>query len=767
MAKNDNDQASNMIVEAVAAALADAIAVLPVREDGSKRPDLASWAQYQETAPTREELRGWYSGRERTGVGWITGAISGNLECLDFDSNRTFGEFRELAEAVGCEPAIRVLDGYSERTPHGAHLFFRSPHASGNLKLARDLTGSTTIETRGQGGYVIVAPSFGGVHPSGEPYTADVPFKAGMVALLTEAEREIVLSLARALDACPRTIVDAAPHQNGVASTMVRDRPGDIYAQRTSWADVLAPYGWRVVYRRGGEEYWSRPGARTGGVDATTNYAGSDLLYVFSTSGAPFDPERGYSRFGAYALLAHNGDYRAAAIDLAAQGYTANVEVAPLVASSARAVVAPEPPTPQRTPSLRTPAYRFVHGWQQGSFVARYIAYASARTDAAHEYHEAAALALLAACTPNVRTYLDPWPDGLNTALYLILLGGTTTSRKSTCLSLARRIMMQVHPAAVLSERMTPEAMVEQLAGRSRQGSLLVGDEFGEALESILRRDSYMSGTRELLLSLYGSRRYKYARRSKRGADGALRADVDEIIDPHMVLLTAATGAIFDALSSRDVQTGLLPRFGIVYPESMPERRPIYARSDTLDADEAWIVAYLQRLYLWSAISIQRQEDIRAEWSGEALTTIDDAARLIEESSNEILQRLGPMAIKIAMLASLGDTVPVVQSLQVDARDAAQGVRVMLRLQESALRFEDEIGGLSADQRKTEQAIERVLKLIRKSDGAVSRNTISRALKTSAQYVTMIEATMRDRGMIRVFQQQGELGRPTQMWCLA
>jgi hypothetical protein len=62
---------------------------------------------------------------------------------------------------------------------------------------------------------------------------------------------------------------------------------------------------------RGDETYWTRPG-RERVISATTNYAGSDLLKVFSTSTA-FDAARTYSKFGAYALLNHGGDYAAAA----------------------------------------------------------------------------------------------------------------------------------------------------------------------------------------------------------------------------------------------------------------------------------------------------------------------------------------------------------------------------------------------------------------------------------------------------------------------
>ncbi len=748
------------IVEVARKATADGISVVPVREDGSKRPDLVSWREYQNRLPTRDVLREWFSAYERTGVGWITGAISGGLECIDFDSLEAFEEYRSLAEALKLEPVIRVLAGYHEYTPKGAHLYFRSDACEHNQKLARGEDGAARIETRGEGGFVVVAPSYGGVHPSGQPYTAPNPFEQGTIVVLTADEREAVLSLARSLDNGPRGSVEPATPDSTVRAGE-STRPGDLFVARASWAQVLEPAGWRFIRRFNGQEYWRRPNAKTDGIDATTNYADSGLLYVFSTSAVPFEPERGYNLFSAYALLNHGGNYQSAARDLASQGYSEDVvptkqfgSDVKLVASLVRA----------QEPSIRSSSYRFDHGWPAGHFVSRYIAYCAARTDASHEYHEAAALALLAAATPNVRTVLDPWPDGIATNLYLILIGSTTSSRKSTALSFARSMMMKVDASSVLAERMTPEAMIEQLAGRSRTGSLLVGDEFGEALSSILQVSGYMAPLREMLLAIYGARRYKYSRRSKRATDGKQHADTDEVVDPHLVLLTASTGAIFETVTSRDVQNGLLPRFGIVYPTSQPPRRPIYEHAEDT-GEEEWLVGYLQGLYLWSSQVRMDDSDIKAHWSRAALEAVDDVGKILESGSDEMTQRLSSMAIKIAMLSALGEGIPRVKSFSVELRDARQGARVVTRMQGSALMFSDQIGGLSADQRRTEQSIERVRRMLRQSNGTAPRSIIGRMLKLSAPHMDVLEATMVDRGIMKVVQDASDgPGRPVKRW---
>jgi hypothetical protein len=85
------------------------------------------------------------------------------------------------------------------------------------------------------------------------------------------------------------------------------------------WEEILLPHGWRVVGDRGGVTLWCRPGKKAG-VSATTGHCG-DHLYGFSSNAHPFEPERAYSKFTAYALLNTGGDFIKAATILARQGY--------------------------------------------------------------------------------------------------------------------------------------------------------------------------------------------------------------------------------------------------------------------------------------------------------------------------------------------------------------------------------------------------------------------------------------------------------------
>jgi hypothetical protein len=70
----------------------------------------------------------------------------------------------------------------------------------------------TLIETRGQGGFIILAPSHGPIHPSGQPY---VLLQDGFetIATITPEERRSLFELARTFDQMPKPQADGPGQQ--------------------------------------------------------------------------------------------------------------------------------------------------------------------------------------------------------------------------------------------------------------------------------------------------------------------------------------------------------------------------------------------------------------------------------------------------------------------------------------------------------------------------------------------------------------------------
>jgi hypothetical protein len=151
--------------------VAAGLSVIPVRADGTKAPALASWKDYQSRPPTDAELERWFTprGSFASGVAVVCGAVSGNLEVLDFDDADTFRAWAAVVD-LQCPGLLDRLP--QVETPGGGrHVYYRVPgRVPGNQKLARSRDGSVLVETRGEGGYVLAPGCPPACHPSGRTY---------------------------------------------------------------------------------------------------------------------------------------------------------------------------------------------------------------------------------------------------------------------------------------------------------------------------------------------------------------------------------------------------------------------------------------------------------------------------------------------------------------------------------------------------------------------------------------------------------------------
>jgi Bifunctional DNA primase/polymerase, N-terminal len=298
-------EVSTVGVLEIASAYLDAqLSVVPVRTDGTKRP-LIKWVPYQNLCATRDELRGWFA-VERHGIGIVAGKASGNLEVIDVDEAALVEPFLQLAVMHVPEVARAPL----VRTPSaGAHLYLRyTGTVPGNRKLATrkgdpqkgEPLKATLIETRGTGGFCVAPGSPAACHPLKKTYDL-VRGDFAHIPILTEDEHALLMSAAMSF-----TQLEDDPKgqpKSGIAKPSSGSRPGDVFNQRASWVEILEPHGWTVERETSGVGFWRRPAKKEHGHSATTDFGGHGLLYVFSSNAAPFEPERGYSKFSAFALL--------------------------------------------------------------------------------------------------------------------------------------------------------------------------------------------------------------------------------------------------------------------------------------------------------------------------------------------------------------------------------------------------------------------------------------------------------------------------------
>lgn len=328
------DNAPDMLAAALAAYDAG-LCVIPARTDGSKRP-LGDWERWQHERPSRTQVEAWFANGHQA-MGAVCGAVSGDLEMFELEGRfmEKFGssEFLERAKTYGAELTIRrLLTGLVVRSPSdGRHFIIRNDGpVDGNTKLARDADGNTLIETRGEGGFVILPPSHGTTHKSGKGWAASRGDFSSIVTL-TADERECLFALARSYDETP-VPKPVQPVSGAQKATQGRydGTPGESWHEMvaehlaSTWTmrALLEHYGWTFCYTdRHGRDLLRRPG-KDEGVSGSINEVGR--FHPFSSS-TPFPSARADKQSPTYSLLEviavyeHGGDREVAARAIAEQ----------------------------------------------------------------------------------------------------------------------------------------------------------------------------------------------------------------------------------------------------------------------------------------------------------------------------------------------------------------------------------------------------------------------------------------------------------------
>jgi Bifunctional DNA primase/polymerase, N-terminal/Domain of unknown function (DUF927) len=320
------------ILDVALALLRAGLSVIPIRADGSKAP-VVQWEPYKFERASEDQAKAWWSDGQY-GIAVVCGAVSGNAECIDIDRGALVTPWSDLVESQAPGLTARLCGIRTPRDGSGCHVWYRCPSVTipGSDKLARERginpdTGKerldTLIETRGEGGYALAPGSPPACHETGRPYEHVVGPPLHELPTISAAERQLLIDAARSFDRCGADNQQRPvnPESNGAL------RPGDDYDLRgPEWSAILGPHGWTLAHTRGdGALYWRRPDKGGPGWSATTGFCvgadGADLLYVFSSSAAPFEDRKSYGKFAAVALLDYGGDFSAAARALAQQGY--------------------------------------------------------------------------------------------------------------------------------------------------------------------------------------------------------------------------------------------------------------------------------------------------------------------------------------------------------------------------------------------------------------------------------------------------------------
>jgi len=344
----DPDSTSPSVVDYAHLYAGVGLRVLPIRP-GAKTPSLTAWT---DAATTDPELIGeWWGGLYKGhGIGIALGQLPDGRWAFAIDID---GASHGVDGAATWHDLCATYPGH--RTPDtveaitgggGRHLIYAAPTEIRNGTLGPKGGG---IDIRGKGGQILVEPT---LHPDGpaycwveghEPWNMEIADAPGWVLAMLAPVVEVP---------------ERAPTSPNVPQAGAMDRPGDLFAASTSWAQILEGDGWTLHHTdRNGEMHWTRPGKeRRDGTSATTGFTENDNLKVFTSSVPALEVEGVYSKIGYWAATRHGGDHAAAASSLAGLGH--HVDQAPVDLSWTPSEL------PPATPGALGGGEADLHGWE-------------------------------------------------------------------------------------------------------------------------------------------------------------------------------------------------------------------------------------------------------------------------------------------------------------------------------------------------------------------------------------------------------------------
>lgn len=280
--------------------------------DGEKRPSIRNWQQYGEEPMGLEEASTLF---QNTGsIGLVMGFDG--IQCLDIDAKHFRGEeYHTFCQRLEEEcPGLKEKMIIQTTRSGGYHWIFKCDEIAGNQKLARNIDGEVTFETRGKGGQIVTYPSKG----------YKILGKITNVQRISPAERDVIFRVARTMDEMQKEVV-VESKRIGDQQTKDHTPWGEFRATHTA-LDILQRYGWTIVGESSKYIYLLRPGStdsKTSGVI----FKDTELFWPWTTSSA-FEAEMPYDSFQCFTLLEHGGNFDNAIADIRAQGYGKRYEMA-------------------------------------------------------------------------------------------------------------------------------------------------------------------------------------------------------------------------------------------------------------------------------------------------------------------------------------------------------------------------------------------------------------------------------------------------------
>lgn len=311
--------------------------VIPVREN---KRSFGSWKEYQQHPIKIEEIPRRFNGAKHMAI--ICGQVSGSLENLDIDDVECRDALVSMIKAKHADILDKLV---FTKTPNGYGIVYRyQGKVPGNLKLAMTwdevegpgeyewndraslqakqvdgkwVVSACRLETRGEAGYFLTAPSPGyeileGSFENLQP--------------ISKSERDSIIAIAKTFDLRP--LEEEVSETGKVFDSRKKiPWPGDIYNDNVDFEGLLLQYGWKRHGKTTDGVTYSRPG-KTEKVGATLYNDGK--LHIFSSNASPLEEGKQYTAFGVLAAMEFGNDWSTATKHIIEEGFEVHLTEAEL-----------------------------------------------------------------------------------------------------------------------------------------------------------------------------------------------------------------------------------------------------------------------------------------------------------------------------------------------------------------------------------------------------------------------------------------------------
>lgn len=406
----------------------------------------------------------------------------------------------------------------------------------------------------------------------------------------------------------------------------------------------------------------------------------------------------------------------------------------------------------------------------------RYAKWASTATDAPEQYHRlSGAIILSTILAPHIS--LDTSFGVIRPNLWGMILAGTTLTRKSTSMNLAKKMLDDVTDDYMLATDGSPEGIFSELAARTDQVSMFHRDEVTGFISAITGKD-YLSGLLESFTQLYDGTEQKRV----------LRGQSIVVKNPYFIFYCGGIKTRMEELVGMEhIRSGFLPRFlFITGSTSVDEVRPIgpppteeQLRDGSAPRDkiveELW---HINKFYKDASMNqpkplsvkvggmIRMQAPVSNSGPVHHKLQADsggwkrirelhyDAMRLGEASSapelyTPMFARLADSVVKVSMLIAAAERKFVIESVHV--QKAASLAQEWL---ESLIDFTAKIEE-APEMDKHEKKLDKIVTFVRsKHPEEVSRTSVMQKFRIRRKDMQDIEETLRDRRMIEIVRER-------------